>query len=85
MNEWDEQERRHREQEQLEASLYRSRQHGSGLTEEELEEREFRQKFPNFNEVINLLCTGPGSVAVLGINMHVMPRVTMLFFFFTLI
>lgn len=50
VNEWDEQERRHREQEQLEASLYRSRQHGSGLTEEELEEREFRQKFPNFNE-----------------------------------
>ncbi|KAF0023084.1 hypothetical protein F2P81_023714 [Scophthalmus maximus] len=52
VNEWDEQERRKREQEQLEASLYRnrSRLHGSGLTEEEQEEREFRRQFPQFNK-----------------------------------
>lgn len=53
MNEWDEQERRKREREQLEASLYRnrSRLHGSGLTEDEQEERDFRQQFPQFNKV----------------------------------
>uniref|UniRef100_A0A3Q4BJ07 Midasin n=1 Tax=Mola mola TaxID=94237 RepID=A0A3Q4BJ07_MOLML len=52
VNEWDEQERRRREQEQLEASLYhsRSRLHGSGLTEDEQEEREFRCHFPQFNQ-----------------------------------
>uniref|UniRef100_A0A8D3BW26 Midasin n=1 Tax=Scophthalmus maximus TaxID=52904 RepID=A0A8D3BW26_SCOMX len=52
VNEWDEQERRKREQEQLEASLYRnrSRLHGSGLTEEEQEEREFRRQFPQLKE-----------------------------------
>ncbi|XP_036943295.1 midasin isoform X1 [Acanthopagrus latus] len=52
VNEWDEQERRKREQEQLEASLYRnrSRLHGSGLTEEEQDERDFRQQFPQFNQ-----------------------------------
>lgn len=53
MNEWDEQERRRREKEQLEASLYRnrSRLHGSGLTEDEQEERDFRRQFPQFNQV----------------------------------
>ncbi|XP_029902559.1 midasin isoform X2 [Myripristis murdjan] len=52
VNEWDEQERRRREKEQLEASLYRnrSRLHGSGLTEDEQEERDFRRHFPQFNK-----------------------------------
>ncbi|KAM9840331.1 midasin [Aulostomus maculatus] len=51
VNEWDEQERKQREREQLEASLYRnrSRLHGSGLTEEEQEERDFRRQFPKFS------------------------------------
>ena len=54
MKEWDEQEQRRREQEQLEASLYRSRSrhHGSGLTEEEQEERAFRHRFPLFDQVL---------------------------------
>lgn len=53
MNEWDEQERQKREREQMEASLYRnrSRLHGSGLTEDEQEERDFRHQFPQFNKV----------------------------------
>uniref|UniRef100_A0A8C3A4E5 Midasin n=1 Tax=Cyclopterus lumpus TaxID=8103 RepID=A0A8C3A4E5_CYCLU len=48
VNEWDDQERQKREREQMEASLYRnrSRQHGSGLTEDEQEERDFRRQFP---------------------------------------
>ncbi|XP_059212052.1 midasin [Centropristis striata] len=52
VNEWDEQERRKREQEQMEASLYRnrSRLHGSGLTEDEQEERDFKRQFPQFNK-----------------------------------
>uniref|UniRef100_A0A8C4E441 Midasin n=1 Tax=Dicentrarchus labrax TaxID=13489 RepID=A0A8C4E441_DICLA len=52
VNEWDEKERRKREREQLEASLYRSRSrlHGSGLTEDEQEERDFRRQFPQFNQ-----------------------------------
>ncbi|XP_058470371.1 midasin [Solea solea] len=52
VNEWDEQERRRREREQLEASLYRNRSqlHGSGLTEDEQEERDFRHQFPQFNK-----------------------------------
>ncbi|GAA6218580.1 midasin [Lates japonicus] len=52
VNEWDEQERRRREREQLEASLYRSRTqlHGSGLTEDEQDERDFRRQFPQFNK-----------------------------------
>ncbi|XP_011610045.2 midasin isoform X2 [Takifugu rubripes] len=52
VKEWDELEQRRREQEQLEASLYRSRSrhHGSGLTEDEQEEREFRSHFPQFNQ-----------------------------------
>lgn len=53
MNEWDEQERQKREREQLKASLYcsRSQLHGSGVTEDEQEERDFRQQFPEFNKV----------------------------------
>ncbi|KAM9782721.1 LOW QUALITY PROTEIN: midasin [Neosynchiropus ocellatus] len=52
VNEWDEQERKQREKEQQEASLYRSRSrlHGSGLTEDEQEERDFRRQFPQFNK-----------------------------------
>uniref|UniRef100_A0A3P9MDK6 Midasin n=1 Tax=Oryzias latipes TaxID=8090 RepID=A0A3P9MDK6_ORYLA len=52
VNEWDEQERRKKEKEQMEASLYRnrSRLHGSGLTEEEQEEKDFRSQFPQFNK-----------------------------------
>ncbi|XP_056150027.1 midasin [Lampris incognitus] len=52
VNEWDEQERRRREKEQLEASLYRnrSRLHGSGLTEDEQEEKDFRRCFPQFSK-----------------------------------
>ena len=53
VNEWDEQERRAREKEQEDASLYfsRSKQHGSHLTEDEQEEREFRRAFPAFQKV----------------------------------
>ena len=54
-NEWDEQERRKREQEQMDTSLYRSRLHGSGLTEDEQEERDFRTQFPQFNKVYTVL------------------------------
>ncbi|XP_070405869.1 midasin isoform X3 [Nothobranchius furzeri] len=50
VNEWDEQERRERERELVEASLYRSRLHGSGLTEDEQEEKDFRLHFPHFNK-----------------------------------
>ncbi|XP_078798874.1 midasin isoform X2 [Oryzias latipes] len=52
VNEWDEQERRKKEKEQMEASLYRnrSRLHGSGLTEEEQEEKDFRSQFPQFKK-----------------------------------
>ncbi|KAM9355690.1 midasin [Pholidichthys leucotaenia] len=52
VNEWDEQERRRREREQMEASLYhsRSRLHGSGLTESEQEDGDFRRMFPVFTQ-----------------------------------
>ncbi|MEQ2219158.1 hypothetical protein XENOCAPTIV_013383 [Xenoophorus captivus] len=50
VNEWDDQDKRRREQEQTEASLYRSRLHGSGLTEDEQEEKDFRCQFPQFNK-----------------------------------
>ncbi|KAK2856665.1 hypothetical protein Q5P01_005400 [Channa striata] len=52
VNEWDEQERQHREQEQLKSNLYcsRSRLHGSQLTEDEQEERDFRRRFPQFSQ-----------------------------------
>lgn len=53
VNEWDEQERRAREKEQKEASLYRSRSklHGGGLSEEQQEERDFRRSFPTYHKV----------------------------------
>ncbi|XP_051581140.1 midasin isoform X2 [Myxocyprinus asiaticus] len=52
VNEWDEQEKRAREKEQMEASLYRSRTHlhGTGLTEDQQEEREFRCSFPSYHK-----------------------------------
>ncbi|XP_018599206.2 midasin isoform X2 [Scleropages formosus] len=54
VNTWDEQEQRAREKEQLEASLYRNRTrsqlHGTGLSEEEQEERDFRHSFPQFDK-----------------------------------
>ncbi|XP_077950103.1 midasin isoform X1 [Gasterosteus aculeatus] len=61
VNEWDEQERLKREREQMEASLYRnrSRLHGSGLTEEEQEERDFRRQFPQFNQDFADIVTQP--------------------------
>lgn len=54
VNVWDEQEKCKRERAQLEASLYRSRLHGSGLTEDEQEEKDFRHYFPQFNQVLRL-------------------------------
>ncbi|XP_038145137.1 midasin isoform X1 [Cyprinodon tularosa] len=61
VNEWDNQERRKREQEQMEASLYRSRSrlHGSGLTEDEQEEKDFRRQFPQFNKDFADILTQP--------------------------
>ncbi|XP_034018727.1 midasin-like [Thalassophryne amazonica] len=52
VNEWDERERHRREREQLESSLYRGRSqpHGSGLSEDQQEEREFRRRFPQFSQ-----------------------------------
>ncbi|XP_073672706.1 midasin [Garra rufa] len=52
VNEWDEQEKRAREKEQMEASLYRNRTrlHGTGLTEDQQEEREFRRSFPSYHK-----------------------------------
>lgn len=53
VNEWDNQEKRKQEQEQLEASLYRSRSrlHGSGLTQDQQDETDFRRYFPQFSKV----------------------------------
>lgn len=58
VNEWDEQERLKREREQMEDSLYRnrSRLHGSGLTEDEQDERDFRNQFPLFSKVFPYGC-----------------------------
>ncbi|KAM9495289.1 midasin [Clarias gariepinus] len=52
VNEWDEQERRAREKEQMEASLYRNRSkvHGGGLSEDQQEERDFRRCFPTYHK-----------------------------------
>nr|XP_057921265.1 midasin [Doryrhamphus excisus] len=52
VNEWDEMERKRRDREQQEASLYRSgsRLHGTGLTEDQQEERDFRRQFPQFEK-----------------------------------
>ncbi|KAJ6665782.1 hypothetical protein lerEdw1_001254 [Lerista edwardsae] len=48
INEWDEQERLAQEEEEQKNSLfrYRTKSHGTGLTEEEEEERDFRRTFP---------------------------------------
>lgn len=55
VNEWDEQEKRAREKEQKEASLYRNRSklHGGGLSEEQQEERDFKRSFPTYHKVSN--------------------------------
>uniref|UniRef100_A0A8C3A4W9 Midasin n=1 Tax=Cyclopterus lumpus TaxID=8103 RepID=A0A8C3A4W9_CYCLU len=68
VNEWDDQERQKREREQMEASLYRnrSRQHGSGLTEDEQEERDFRRQFPQFNKVFTKTLQLTGSELLLS-------------------
>ncbi|XP_030578137.1 midasin [Archocentrus centrarchus] len=52
VNQWDEQERQKKEHKQMEASLYRScsQLHGSGRTEDEQEEHDFRQQFPQFKK-----------------------------------
>lgn len=62
VKQWEEQEQRRREQEQLEASLYRSRSrlHGSGLTEDQQEEKDFRSLFPLFQQVPPLALLVPG-------------------------
>ncbi|XP_041660686.1 midasin isoform X2 [Cheilinus undulatus] len=72
VNEWDEQERRRREKEQMEASLYRnrSRQHGSGLTEDEQEEREFRRLFPQFNKDFADIVSQPSLEAPVASELH---------------
>uniref|UniRef100_A0A3P8WSX5 Midasin n=1 Tax=Cynoglossus semilaevis TaxID=244447 RepID=A0A3P8WSX5_CYNSE len=61
VNEWDEQERRRREREQMEASLYRNRSqlHGTGLSEEQQEEQDFRRQFPDFNKDFADIVTQP--------------------------
>lgn len=61
VNEWDEQERRAREKEQKEASLYRSRSklHGGGLSEEQQEERDFRRTFPTYHKDFADITTEP--------------------------
>nr|XP_033792626.1 midasin isoform X2 [Geotrypetes seraphini] len=52
INEWDEQERCIREREQQDSSLYkyRNKKHGSVFSEEEEEEREFRNRFPLYEK-----------------------------------
>ncbi|XP_077408316.1 midasin isoform X2 [Vanacampus margaritifer] len=52
VNEWDEMEQKKRDQEQKEACLYRSRSqlHGTGLTEAQQEEKDFRSLFPQFDK-----------------------------------
>ncbi|KAF4092103.1 hypothetical protein AMELA_G00017110 [Ameiurus melas] len=61
VNEWDEQERRAREKEQKEASLYRTRSklHGGGLSEEQQEERDFRRTFPTYHKDFADITTEP--------------------------
>ncbi|KAL4649045.1 midasin isoform X1 [Arapaima gigas] len=63
VNTWDEHEQHAREKEELEASMYRSctysRLHGMGLSEEEQEEREFRQSFPQFDKDFADITTQP--------------------------
>ncbi|KAM8954164.1 midasin [Pelodytes ibericus] len=52
INEWEEQEEGAREREQQESSLYkyRSKSHGPELTEDEEEEKEFRERFPLYEQ-----------------------------------
>ncbi|XP_068087248.1 midasin [Hyperolius riggenbachi] len=52
ISEWDEQEQRAREQEQEESSLYKykSKQLGSGLSEDQEDEKEFRMHFPIYDQ-----------------------------------
>ncbi|XP_049611993.1 midasin isoform X4 [Syngnathus scovelli] len=52
VNEWDEMEKKKRDQEEQDACLYRSRSqlHGGGLTEEQQEEKDFRYLFPQFDK-----------------------------------
>ncbi|KAF3702507.1 Midasin Dynein-related AAA-ATPase MDN1 MIDAS-containing protein [Channa argus] len=61
VNEWDEKERQRREQEQLKSSLYSSqiRIHGSQLTEDEQEERDFRRQFPQFSQEFADIVSAP--------------------------
>lgn len=56
INEWDEQEQSAREQEQEESSLYKykTKNLGSGVTEDEEEEREFRKRFPVYQDFADL-------------------------------
>uniref|UniRef100_A0A3Q3JWH6 Midasin n=1 Tax=Monopterus albus TaxID=43700 RepID=A0A3Q3JWH6_MONAL len=70
VNEWDEQERQRREQEQQEASLYRSRLHGSGLTEDEQEEKDFRCLFPEFNQDFADIVSQPSLESPADSNRH---------------
>uniref|UniRef100_A0A8C5QIK7 Midasin n=1 Tax=Leptobrachium leishanense TaxID=445787 RepID=A0A8C5QIK7_9ANUR len=61
VNEWDEQVKCAHEKEQQESSLYkyRSKSHGTGLTEDEEEEREFRKRFPLFVQDFADIATEP--------------------------
>ncbi|KAF5899322.1 midasin-like, partial [Clarias magur] len=61
VNEWDEQERRVREKEQMEASLYRRRSkvHGGGLSEDQQEEHDFRRCFPTYHKDFADITTEP--------------------------
>ncbi|XP_054617732.1 midasin isoform X2 [Dunckerocampus dactyliophorus] len=58
VNEWDEMEKNQREREQQEACLYRSSSqlHGTGLTEDQQEERDFRRQFPQFDKDFADMC-----------------------------
>ncbi|XP_061609171.1 midasin isoform X3 [Phyllopteryx taeniolatus] len=58
VNEWDEMEKKKRDREQQEACLYRSRSklHGTGLTEAQQEEKDFRCQFPQFEKDFADMC-----------------------------
>uniref|UniRef100_A0A3Q4MRM4 Midasin n=1 Tax=Neolamprologus brichardi TaxID=32507 RepID=A0A3Q4MRM4_NEOBR len=72
VNEWDERERRRKEHEEMEASLYRSRSrlHGSGLTEDEQEERDFRRQFPQFNKDFADIVSEPSLEGAAGTSLE---------------
>ncbi|MEE6475824.1 hypothetical protein FKM82_010868 [Ascaphus truei] len=61
INEWDEQEQCAREREKQESSLYkyRSKSHGTGLTEDQEEEKEFRKRFPLYEKDFVDITTQP--------------------------